>query len=154
MVPIGFGSHLSGNSGSRPYHPGQVVFTGSTDQETGRDEGSAKEKWQWTSEDNHVGNRFALKRIKSNKELEKIGVLVYINSIVKNIDIPKKEFCFDIILEYLQFNMNECNHLAIKVITDKKIKEVPDYLKKLFESKDDDEKYDLFVRFLSDCGVS
>ena len=88
------------------------------------------------------------------KELEKIGVLVYIHSIVKNIDIPKNEFCFDSILEYLQFNTKQCNHLAIKVITDKKIKEVPDYLKDLFESKDDDEKYDLFVRFLSDCGVS
>ena len=88
------------------------------------------------------------------KELEKIGALVYINSTVKNIDIPKKEFCFDVILEYLQFNMDKCNHLAIKVITDKKIKEVPDYLKDLFESNDEDEKYDLFVRFLSDCGVS
>ena len=59
-----------------------------------------------------------------------------------------------VILEYLQFNMDKCNHLAIKVITDKKIKEVPDYLKDLFESNDEDEKYDLFVRFLSDCGVS
>ena len=88
------------------------------------------------------------------KELEKIGVLVYINSIVKNIDIPKKEFCFDIILEYLQFNMEQCNHLAIKVITDKKIKEVPDYFKDLFESKDENEKYYLFVKFLSDCDVS
>ena len=88
------------------------------------------------------------------KELEKMGALVYINYIVKNIDIPKKEFCFDVILEYLQSNMEECNHLAIKVITDKKIKEVPDYLKELFESKDEDEKYDLFVKFLSDCGVS
>ena len=88
------------------------------------------------------------------KELEKMGALVYINSIVKNIDIPKKEFCFDAILEYLQFNMNECNHLAIKVITDKKIKELPDYLKDLFESKDDDERYDLFVKFLRYCKVS
>jgi hypothetical protein len=88
------------------------------------------------------------------KELEKIGALVYINSIVKNIDIPKDEFCFDGILEYLQFNMEKCNHLAIKVITDKKIKEVPNYLKNLFESNDEDEKYDLFVKFLSDCGVS
>jgi hypothetical protein len=88
------------------------------------------------------------------KELEKTGALVYINSIVKNIDIPKKEFSFDEILEYLQFNMDECNYLAIKVITDNKIKEVPDYLKDLFESKDEDEKYDLFVRFLSDCGIS
>jgi len=59
-----------------------------------------------------------------------------------------------VILEYLQFNMDECSHLAIKVITDKKIKEVPDYLKQLFESKNEDEKYDLFVRFLSDCSVS
>ena len=88
------------------------------------------------------------------KELEKMGALVYINSIVKNIDIPKKEFCFDAILEYLQFNMNECSHLAIKVITDKKIKELPDYLKDLFESKDDDERYDLFVKFLRYCKVS
>jgi hypothetical protein len=88
------------------------------------------------------------------KELEKIGVLVYINSIVKNIDIPKKDFCFDAILEYLQFNMRQCNHLVIKVITDKKINEVPDYLKDLFESKDEDKKYDLFVKFLYDCGVS
>lgn len=88
------------------------------------------------------------------KELEKIGALVYIHSVIKNIDIPKKEFSFDGILEYLQFNMNECNHLAIKVINDKKIKEVPDYLKDLFESKDEDEKYDLFVKFLSDCNVN
>jgi len=88
------------------------------------------------------------------KELEKVGALVYINSIVKNIDIDKKEFCFDVILEYLQFNMNECNHLAIKVITDKKIKEVPDYITQLFESKDDDERYDLFVKFLRYCKVS
>ena len=88
------------------------------------------------------------------KELEKMGALVYINSIVKNIDIPKKEFFFDAILEYLQFNMDKCNHLAIKVITDKKIKEVPDYLKDLFESNDEDEKYDLFLKFLRDCGVS
>lgn len=88
------------------------------------------------------------------KELEKIGALVYIHSIVKNIDIPKKEMCFDSILEYLQFNMSECNYLAIKVILDKKIKEVPEYLKDLFESQDEDEKYDLFVKFLSDCGVS
>ena len=83
-----------------------------------------------------------------------MGALVYINSIVKNIDIPKKEFFFDAILEYLQFNMDKCNHLAIKVITDKKIKEVPDYLKDLFESNDEDEKYDLFLKFLRDCGVS
>ena len=88
------------------------------------------------------------------KELEKMGALVYIDSIVKNIDISKKELCFDLILEYLQFNMDKCNHLAIKVITDKKIKEVPDYLKDLLESNDEDEKYDLFVKFLSDCGVS
>ena len=88
------------------------------------------------------------------KELEKIGALVYINSIVKNIDIPKNEFCFDVILQYLQFNMGECNYIAIKVINDKKIKEVPDYLKDLFESKDEDEKYYLFVKFLSDVGVS
>lgn len=88
------------------------------------------------------------------KEVEKMGALIYLNSIVKNIDIPKKEFCFDAILEYLQFNFEKCNFLAIKVIADKKIKEVPDYLKQLFESKNDDERYDLFVRFLSDCGVS
>lgn len=88
------------------------------------------------------------------KELEKMGALIYINSVVKNIDISKKEFCSDLILEYLQFNMDECNHLAIKVINDKKIKEVPDYLKQLFESKNEDEKYDLFVRFLYDCGIS
>ena len=98
--------------------------------------------------------------VKYNKDLskckkkKKMGALVYINSIVKNIDIPKKEFCFDVILEYLQFNMNECNHLAIKVITDKKIKEVPDYITQLFESKDDDERYDLFVKFLRYCKVS
>lgn len=91
------------------------------------------------------------KDVSKCKELEKIGALVYIDSIVKNIDIPKKDFIFDVILEYLQFNPLECNHLAIKVITVKKIKEVPEYLKDLFESKNENEKYDLFVKFLFDC---
>ena len=88
------------------------------------------------------------------KELDKLGALVYINSSVKNIEISKEDYCFDRILEYLQFNMDKCNHLVIKVITDKKIRQVPNYLKDLFETKDDDERYDLFVKFLSDCRVS
>lgn len=88
------------------------------------------------------------------KELEKVGALVYIHSVVKNINIQKGYFCFDGILEYLQSNMDECNFIAIKVITNKKIKEVPEYLKTLFESNDEDEKYDLFIKFLRDCRIS
>lgn len=88
------------------------------------------------------------KDIKKCNDLEKIGALVYIHSIVKNIDISKKDFCFDAILEYLQFNMKECNHLAIKVIVDKKIKMVSDTFENLLSCQDNDEKYDLFVKFL------
>jgi hypothetical protein len=88
------------------------------------------------------------------KELEKVGALTYLKSIIKDIDIPKNNFNFDSILEYLQFNVDECNHLAIKVITDKKIKQVPEYLKDLFESRDEDERYDLFLKFLKDCKIS
>ena len=94
------------------------------------------------------------KNIKECTELEKIGAIVYIDSIVKNIDIKKEYMSFDYILEWLQFNFEKCNFLAIKVIVDKKIKEVPDYITQLFESKDDDERYDLFVKFLCYCKVS
>jgi hypothetical protein len=94
------------------------------------------------------------KKIKECTELEKIGAIVYIDSIVKNIDIKKEYMSFDYILEWLQFNFEKCNFLAIKVIVDKKIKEVPDYITRLFESKDDDERYDLFVKFLLYCKVS
>ena len=94
------------------------------------------------------------KNIKECTELEKIGAIVYIDSIVKNIDIKKEYMSFDYILEWLQFNFEKCNFLAIKVIVDKKIKEVPDYITQLFESKDDDERYDLFVKFLRYCKVS
>ena len=87
------------------------------------------------------------------KELEKLGALVYIDSIVKNIGIPKSNMRFDSILEWLQFNIDKCNFLAIKIIIDKKIKQVPEYLKELFESKDEDEKYDLFVKFLYDIKI-
>ncbi len=93
------------------------------------------------------------KDIKKCKELNKIAPLVYIDSVVKKIDIPKKEFCFDMILEYLQFNMDKCSFLAIKVILDKKIKEVPEFLKDLFEIYDENEKYDLFVKFLNQCKI-
>ena len=93
------------------------------------------------------------KDISKCKELEKIGALVYIDKIVKNIDIPKNNFGFDYILEFLQFNIEKCNFLAIKVIVDKKIKEVPSYFKKLRETKDNDEKYDLFVKFLQDNNI-
>ena len=92
------------------------------------------------------------KDISKCKELEKIGALVYIDSIVKRIDI--EEMCFDTILEYLQSNFDECNHLAIKIINDYKITEIPDFTKELLESKSEDLKYDLFVKFLKYCGVS
>jgi len=92
------------------------------------------------------------KDISKCKELEKIGALVYIDSIIKRIDI--EEMCFDTILEYLQSNIEFCNHLVIKVINDFDIKEIPDFTKQLLESKDEDSKYDLFVKFLKYCGVS
>jgi len=94
------------------------------------------------------------KNIKNCKELEKIGAIVYIDKIVKNIDIPKDYMCFDYILEWLQFNFDKCNFLVIKIILDKKIKEVPDNIITLFESKDEDERYDIFVDFLRYCKVS
>jgi hypothetical protein len=40
------------------------------------------------------------------------------------------------------------------VINDLKIKELPISIKQLFESKDEDEKYDLFVQFLRSCNIS
>jgi hypothetical protein len=94
------------------------------------------------------------KDIRNIIDLSKIGVIVYIDKIVKNIRLSIDEMCFDGILEYLQFNMDECNFLAIKVINDLKIKELPISIKQLFESKDEDEKYDLFVQFLRSCNIS
>jgi hypothetical protein len=108
----------------------------------------------------YMGKKFTiLDYVKYNKdiskctELEKIGALVYIDKVVKNIDIPKKYFGFDSILAFLQENMEKCNFLAIKVINDKKIKEVPSYFKTLLESKNEDEKYELFVKFLQDNNI-
>ena len=94
------------------------------------------------------------KDIRNIIDLSKLGAIVYIDKIVGNIRLSVDEMCFDGILEYLQFNMDECNFLAIKVINDLKIKELPISIKQLFESKDEDEKYDLFVQFLRFCNIS
>ena len=86
----------------------------------------------------------------SNLELKKIGAIVYINSQVNRIDLDKKDMCFDLILEYLQFNLEKSKFLLIKIISDKKMKTVPDFVKDIFELEDDDEIYDLFVKFLKE----
>jgi hypothetical protein len=93
------------------------------------------------------------KDIRNIIDLSKIGAIVYIDKIVQNIRLSVEEMCFDGILEYLQFNIEECNFLAIKIINDLKIKELPLSIKYLFESKNEDEKYDLFVQFLRSSNV-
>lgn len=90
------------------------------------------------------------KDISKCKDVEKIGALVYLHKAIDNISLTG--LYFDSICE--QWTMDNSNAIAIKVIAEKKIKKVPLYLKDLFDCENEDEKYDLFVKFLSDCGVS
>ena len=90
------------------------------------------------------------KDISKCKDGKKIVALVYLYKAVENISLTGLHF--DSICE--QWTMDNSNAIAIKVIAEKKIKNVPAYLKDLFDSKDEDEKYELFIKFLSDCGVS
>lgn len=98
-------------------------------------------------------------------DLNKIGALTYINKILIEIDRyfsdlyeddeenEESTLCFDIILEYLQRNLNYCNFLLFYVILKKEVDEVPDYILTLIECNDDDIKYDLFVKFLNDNNI-
>ena len=90
------------------------------------------------------------KDISKCKDVEKIRALVYLHKAVENISLVA--LYFDLICE--QWTMDNSNAITIKVIAEKKIKNVPTYLKDLFDSKDEDEKYELFIKFLSDCGIS
>lgn len=95
-----------------------------------------------------------------------MGALTYINKIVLEVERhfeslfeddeenEESSLCFDVILQYLQQNMEYCNFLLFYVIIIKEIDEVPDYNITLIESKDEDEKYDLFVKFLQDSNIN
>jgi len=91
------------------------------------------------------------KNISSCKELDKIAPIVYIKKIVDSIEVDY--YTIDRLAEILQSNMDWCNFLLIKVIQKLKLKDIPAYILDLINTENEDHKFDLFLKFIRECGI-
>ena len=86
-------------------------------------------------------------------DLSKVAVIVFLKKQMNDIRIDEDEYNVDGICQLVQTDIDRIVVYAVKVICYKKIKELPDFFNDFLLSKNEDEKYDLFLRFLQFCNL-
>lgn len=86
-------------------------------------------------------------------DFSKVAAIVFIKKEIDSIKIDKDEYNVDGICQLVVTDIDRILIYVLKVICDKKIKELPDFIVDLINTTDEEEMYDLFIKFLKFCNL-